>query len=178
MPILHLELAELLLDRDQVGQSLRRVELVALHVDDGDVRVVGELLHRRVGKAVDPLRRLAVHADGDGVSDAAEHLGHVADALRLVGDFEALARRGVGLSRLEVDREAAQLLDAGREGAAGAQRLVEEHREKGLSAQDVSLVLVHRVHPLELQGDVDEALPLLLGVIVLSVDPIPSQKLV
>ena len=101
--------AEALFQGEEVGDGLAGVLEVGERVDDGDARAGGHL-----GDGV-----VRVGAEDDDVHPALEVVGHVGEGL-------ALAEGRLGL--VDEDGVAAEGVDGGLEGEAGAQRgLLEEH---------------------------------------------------
>ena len=160
-----LEAAELFLDRQDVGQGLEGVVLVTFHVEDGDVGPVGEVADHLVCSAVDPVHRVAVAADGDGVAHAGQYPRHVGDALGGVGHLFAGEGGGVDLAGVQEVGVATQLGHPGLEGIAGAQGLVVEDHEQGLCRQDVVVQFPDRIAPFEIQRHVEDGLDFFLAPI-------------
>ena len=152
------EAAELFPDGKDVGQGLEGVVLVVFHIQDGDVGPVGKVADHLVGSAIDPVHRVAVAADGDGVAHAREHPGHIGDALGGIGHLAARQGRGVDLLRVEVVGMAAQLGHAGLEGVTGAQALVVKDHEEGLAAQEMVVRFAHGEAALQVQGHIEDGL--------------------
>ena len=96
-----LELAEMLLNRQEIRQNLRRVELVRQPVPDAHAGVFRQILHDL----------LPIAAVLDAVKHAAEHARGVGDAL-LFADLRAL--------RVEIDRVHTEIGRRHLEAAAGA----------------------------------------------------------
>ncbi len=113
--------AELLADRHQVGQRLRRMVDVALHVDDRHVGGGGHRPHVLVA-----LVEHEVVPDADAVAHRGENLAGV------FRRFAVADLRGVGVEEV---RMPAELRHAGFERVASAGRLIEEQQERRLMRQ-------------------------------------------
>ncbi len=130
--------AEVLLNREDVGQHLAGVGQIGQAVDHGDRGEAGQLLDLGV----------AVGADHDPVDIAGQHPGGVRNRLT-PPDLDVLAGEEEGL--------AAQLVGPDLEGDAGAGgRLGEDHRQR--LAGEGGLPILPPLHPL---GQIEELLDLL-----------------
>mmetsp|Transcript_62820 Transcript_62820/g.149651 ORF Transcript_62820/g.149651 Transcript_62820/m.149651 type:complete len:253 (-) Transcript_62820:51-809(-) len=99
-------------DRQKVREHLARVSVVVESVDDGDRRLLAELVHSHAG----------VDAGGHDIDVARDHAGRVEDRLLLPEG---------GVVQVVEDRVPAELHHAGLEGHAGAERGLLEKREEG-----------------------------------------------
>ncbi len=113
-----LERAEVLPQREDVGQRLARVVLVGERVDDGPARSLGQLVDRRL--------REGAHHDRRGI--AGERPRRVA---------ERLASPELQLVGAQDEREHPEPLGRGREGDARARRGLLEEADDGVAAQRV-----------------------------------------
>lgn len=121
---LALDRATLLDEGEDVGQHLARVVFVGQPVDDRHARMRG--------KALDDL--LPEGADHDDV-------GHAGDDLRRV--FDRLTAPQLGIARVEEDRVAAELVDAGFERQARTRGiLLEDHGQRAIVQRVPRLVVL------------------------------------
>ena len=141
--LLPAEPAQLLLDGDHVRQGLAGVLQVVEPADDGDGRILPELVHHLVVERT-------VH---DAVDEAAHDTGRVLDGLAVDPHLH--------LGLVDVERMASELRDGDveRDPRTGA-GLLEDHRE-GLALEGVAVVTALS---LELDGEVDHLWPLVLHV--------------
>jgi hypothetical protein len=147
------EPAQPLANRHQVGERLAWVRVVREPVDDGDVRVLGELLNVLLREG----------ADHDCVEVALEHVRRVLDRL---------AAAELEVAGGEVEAVAAELGDPDLEGDAGARRrLLEDHAEA--AAGEKLMWLSALPERLQLVGEVEGGLQL-LGVPGANASEVPT----